>query len=67
MLKEEKWDFGFLGISFLTIKLPTFKNEKLPFRTNIPIFHHSIAPCMRQNSGLVKSLYFQQFVEIPRR
>jgi len=43
----EKWDFGLLRIFFLTVKLLAFKNDKLPFKTNlakdgifdIPLFH----------------------------
>ncbi len=41
-VKEEKWDIGFLGVFFLTHKLLMFKNENLPFRINIPLFHHSM-------------------------
>jgi len=50
MLKEEKWDFGLLGIFFLTIKLLTIKNEKLPFKTNIPTFQHSNIPTFQHSN-----------------
>jgi hypothetical protein len=46
----EKWDFGLLGIFFLTIKLLMFKNKKLPFKTNIPLFHHSMCEAKHQTS-----------------
>jgi len=48
MLKEDKWDIGLLGVFFLTHKLSLFKNKKLPFKTNIPLFQHSTIPCMKQ-------------------
>jgi len=39
------------------------------FFFNIPIFQHSITPCMKQNLSLDKSLYFSRLggIEITRR
>jgi len=38
-VKEEKWDIGLLGVLFLTHMLLMFKNENLPSKINIPLFH----------------------------
>jgi hypothetical protein len=58
----EKWDIGLLAIFFLAPKLLIFKNEKYPFKINIPILHHSIIPsfhhsmCKAKAPGLNKLL-----------
>jgi hypothetical protein len=51
----EQWNTGimgsgrlgqwFVGKTLLTRKLI---NERLPYKTIIPLFHHSIIPCARQ-------------------
>jgi hypothetical protein len=37
-----KWDIGNIHIDKLTMKFKIFINEKLPFKTNIPLFQYSI-------------------------
>jgi hypothetical protein len=44
-VKEGNWVSGLLAKLLLTGKLI---NEKLPFKINIPIFHHSIIPSAGQ-------------------
>jgi len=44
-VEERKWNSGLL-VKFLLIE--KLINEKLTFRNNIPIFHHSNIPCARR-------------------
>ena len=42
----ENRDIGLLAIFFLTPKLLLSEYSKNSFKINIPIFHHSIIPCV---------------------
>ena len=44
----EKWDYVVMAKKTSAYKLKVSIREKLPLKTNIPIFHHSIIPCVRQ-------------------
>jgi hypothetical protein len=47
-----------------------FKNEKLPLKTNLPLFQPSIIPCVRQKKhASINHFRFSRLdgVEIPRR
>ncbi|MFQ5888240.1 MAG: hypothetical protein ACE5HY_06040, partial [Candidatus Hydrothermarchaeales archaeon] len=46
--RRGKWGSGLLAKFLLTWKLIMLIDKELPFKINIPIFHHSIIPCAGQ-------------------
>jgi len=44
----EKWGYVVKAKNIPTYKLKVSIREKIPSKTNIPLFHHSIIPCVRQ-------------------
>jgi len=45
---ERKWDSDLLALLAKFLLTGKLINEKLPFKINIPLFHHSIIPSARQ-------------------
>jgi len=44
----EKWVYVVMVKNIPTYKLKMSIREKVPSKTNIPVFQHSIIPCVRQ-------------------
>ena len=44
----EKWDYVVMAKKTSAYKLKVSIREKLPLKTNIPLFHYSIIPCVMQ-------------------
>jgi hypothetical protein len=44
----EKWDYVVMAKNIPTYELKVSIREKISSKINIPLFHHSIIPCVRQ-------------------